>query len=239
MTESIQTFNKSTSQLLPEIKEGLKNYLQYMKGLGYEGVALSETSLRILDEWCKETMVETLDTIQKDLGACWRCKLHKGRKHIVFGDGNPRAKLVLVGEGPGYEEDLQGLPFVGKAGQLLTKMLKAINLLREEVYICNIIKCRPPKNRNPEPDEIAACIPFLRRQIRCIRPNLICALGAFAAQTLLGTDTPISQLRGRFRTYEDIPLLATYHPAYLLRNESKKREAWEDLQKLQRAYEKA
>lgn len=239
MTESIQTFNKSTHQLLPEIKEGLKNYLQYMKGLGYEGVALSETSLRILDEWCKETMVETLDTIQKDLGACRRCKLHKGRKHIVFGDGNPRAKLVLVGEGPGYEEDLQGLPFVGKAGQLLTKMLKAINLLREEVYICNIIKCRPPKNRNPEPDEIAACIPFLRRQIRCIRPNLICALGAFAAQTLLGTDTPISQLRGRFRTYEDIPLLATYHPAYLLRNESKKREAWEDLQKLQEVYERA
>jgi len=224
---------------LPEIREGLKGYFQYMKGLGYEGVALSETSLRILDGWCKGTMVETLDAIQRDLGTCQRCKLHKGRKHIVFGDGSPRAKLVLVGEGPGHEEDLQGLPFVGKAGQLLTKMLKAINLPREEVYICNIIKCRPPKNRNPEPDEITACIPFLRRQIRCIRPNLICALGAFAAQTLLGTDTPISQLRGRFRTYEDIPLLATYHPAYLLRNESKKREAWEDLQKLQEVYEKA
>jgi len=234
-----QTFSDTSIHLLSEIREDFKDYLQYMKGLGYEGVTLSETSLRILDEWCKETMVETLDTIQKDLGACQRCKLHKGRKHIVFGDGNPRAKLVLVGEGPGYEEDLQGLPFVGKAGQLLTKMLKAINLLREEVYICNIIKCRPPKNRNPEPDEIAACIPFLRRQIRAIRPNLICTLGTFAAQALLGTDTPISQLRGRFRTYEDIPLLATYHPAYLLRNPGKKREAWEDLQKLQEAHEKA
>lgn len=229
--------NSSSAHLLPEITDDLKGYLQYMKGLGYAGVALSETSLRILDHWYKEGMAETLDMIQQDLGTCRRCKLHKGRKHIVFGDGNPRAKLVLVGEGPGYEEDLQGLPFVGKAGQLLTRMLKAIHLTRKEVYICNIIKCRPPGNRNPEPDEIAACIPFLRRQIRAIRPNLICALGTFAAQTLLGTDTPISRLRGRFSTYENIPLLATYHPAFLLRNPAKKREAWEDMQKLQEAYD--
>jgi DNA polymerase len=142
-----------------------------------------------------------------------------------------------VGEGPGYEEDLHGLPFVGQAGQLLTKILKAIHLEREDVYIGNIIKCRPPKNRNPEPEEIAACLPFLQRQIRAIRPKLICALGTFAAQTLLQTQTPISRLRGHFQAYEGIPVLPTYHPAFLLRNPAKKRDVWEDMQKLQAAYE--
>jgi len=239
MTEPIQTFNESPTRLLSEIREDLKAYLQYMKGLGYAGVTLSENSLRILDEWYAETMAETLDMIQKDLGTCQRCKLHVGRRHIVFGTGNPRAKLVLVGEAPGYEEDVQGQPFVGQAGQLLTRILRAIRLTREEVYICNIIKCRPPGNRNPEPDEIAACIPFLRRQLRAMRPGLICALGTFAAQTLLGTKTPISRLRGNFYTYEGINLLPTYHPAFLLRNPSKKADVWEDVQKLQEAYAKA
>ena len=144
-----------------------------------------------------------------------------------------------MGEGPGYEEDMQGEPFVGKAGQLLTRILRAIGLTREDVYICNIIKCRPPGNRNPEPDEIAACIPFLRRQLRAIGPGLICALGTFAAQTLLVTKTPISRLRGNFCTYEGIRLLPTYHPAFLLRNPAKKADVWEDMQKLQEAYEKA
>ena len=239
MTEPIQTFNESPTRLLSEIREDLKAYLQYMKGLGYAGVTLSEDSLRILDHWSKGTMAETLDMIRADLGTCQRCKLHKGRKHIVFGAGNPRAKLVLVGEGPGYEEDIQGKPFVGQAGQLLTRILRAIRLTREEVYICNIIKCRPPGNRNPEPDEIAACIPFLRRQLRAMRPGLICALGTFAAQTLLGTKTPISRLRGNFYTYEGINLLPTYHPAFLLRNPSKKADVWEDVQKLQEAYANA
>ena len=239
MTEITRHFGDSSTRVFSEITDDLRGYLQYMKGLGYAGVALSENSVRILDDWYKEAMAETLDMIRKDLGTCQRCKLHKGRKHIVFGAGNPRAKLVLVGEGPGYEEDVHGLPFVGQAGQLLTRILRAIELAREDVYICNIIKCRPPGNRNPEPDEIAACIPFLRRQLRAIRPRLICALGAFAAQTLLGTDTPISQLRGHFHIYEGIHLLPTYHPAFLLRNPSKKRNVWEDMQKLQRAYEKA
>jgi DNA polymerase len=144
-----------------------------------------------------------------------------------------------VGEGPGYEEDIQGEPFVGKAGQLLTRILRAIGLTREDVYICNIIKCRPPGNRNPEPDEIAACIPFLRRQLRAIGPGLICALGTFAAQTLLATKTPISRLRGNFYTYEGIRILPTYHPAFLLRNPAKKADVWEDMQKLQEAYEKS
>jgi DNA polymerase len=239
MTESVQTYNDGSTRLLSEITEDFKGYLQYVKGLGYAGVALSENSLRILDNWNKEAMAETLDMIRKDLGTCQRCKLHGGRRHIVFGAGNPRAKLVLVGEAPGYEEDVQGQPFVGQAGQLLTRILGAIGLTRDDVYICNIIKCRPPVNRNPEPDEIAACIPFLRRQLGAIRPRLICALGTFAAQTLLGTDTPISRLRGHFHTYEGVHLLPTYHPAFLLRNPSKKRDVWEDMQKLQRAYENA
>jgi DNA polymerase len=239
MTEAIKAFNESSTQLLPEIREDLKAYLQYMKGLGYQGVVLSENSVRILERWNKGGLAETLDTIQVDLGACQRCKLHKGRKHIVFGAGNPRAKLTFVGEGPGYEEDIQGEPFVGKAGQLLTRILRAIGLTREDVYICNIIKCRPPGNRNPEPDEIAACIPFLRRQLRAIGPGLICALGTFAAQTLLATKTPISRLRGNFYTYEGIRILPTYHPAFLLRNPAKKADVWEDMQKLQEAYEKS
>ena len=239
MTAPVQAFNDSSVRLLAEITEDFKAYLQYVKGLGYAGAALSENSLRILDNPHKETKSETLDMIQKDLGACRKCRLHKGRKHIVFGAGNPRAKLVLVGEAPGYEEDLKGRPFMGQAGQLLTRILRAIGLTREDVYISNIIKCRPPGNRNPEPDEIAACIPFLRRQVGAIRPRLICALGTFAAQTLLETNTPISQLRGRFHSYENVPLLPTYHPAYLLRNPGKKRDVWEDMQKLQEAYEKA
>ena len=234
-----QTLYNSSARLLSEITEDFKGYVQYVKGLGYTGVTLSESSLRILDEWYKETMAETLDVIQKDLGACQRCKLHGGRKHIVFGSGNPRAKLVLVGEAPGYEEDVQGQPFVGQAGQLLTRILKAIGLAREDVYICNIIKCRPPGNRNPESDEIGACIPFLHKQLKAIRPKFICALGTFAAQTLLGTKTPISRLRGHFHNYEGIHLLPTYHPAFLLRNPSKKRDVWEDMQKLREAYEKA
>ncbi|MBW1740696.1 MAG: uracil-DNA glycosylase [Deltaproteobacteria bacterium] len=238
MTESVRTFHDGFSQNFLEITEDFKGYLQYMKGLRYEGVALSAEALSILGDWDRWAMGETLDMIQKDLGNCQRCKLHKRRKHIVFGAGNPRAKLVLVGEAPGHEEDIQGQPFVGEAGQLLTKVLRAIGLTREDVYICNVIKCRPPGNRNPEPDEIATCIPFLRRQLRAIRPKLICALGTFAAQTLLGTNIPISRLRGHFHTYEGIRLLPTYHPAFLLRNPSKKRDVWEDMQKLQKAYER-
>jgi uracil-DNA glycosylase family 4 len=239
MTEPVHAFNDSCTRLLTEITEDFKGYLQYMKGLGYAGVALSENSLGILDNHYTETKPETLEMIRGDLGTCQKCRLHKGRKHIVFGAGNPHAKLVFVGEAPGYEEDLKGKPFVGKAGQLLTRILRAIELTREDVYICNIIKCHPPGNRNPEPDEIAACIPYLRRQLKAIRPGLICALGSFAAQTLLETDTPISKLRGRFHLYESTPLLPTYHPAYLLRNPGKKRDVWEDMQKLQEAYEKA
>lgn len=177
---------------------------------------------------------DTLEAIRRDIGDCTRCKLCRGRTNIVFGSGNPRARLVFVGEGPGVEEDAQGLPFVGAAGQLLTRMIQAMGLRREEVYICNVVKCRPPNNRNPEPDEVAACSPFLARQIRAIAPKAIVTLGKFAAQTLLETSEPVSRLRGRWHRYEGIDLLPTFHPAYLLRSPHEKRKAWEDLQQVMR-----
>jgi DNA polymerase len=164
-----------------------------------------------------------------ELGDCRRCRLASGRKNIVFGVGNPDAHLVFVGEAPGADEDEQGEPFVGKAGQLLTKMIEAMGYRRQDVYICNVIKCRPPGNRNPEPDEVAACEPFLKKQLASLRPRVIVALGKFAAQCLLRDDTPISRLRGGFRTYEGIKLMPTFHPAYLLRDPTKKKEAWADL----------
>ncbi|MFZ5994046.1 MAG: uracil-DNA glycosylase [Thermodesulfobacteriota bacterium] len=179
----------------------------------------------------------TLADVRRELGDCERCKLHKTRTNIVFGAGNEQAKLVFVGEGPGLDEDIQGEPFVGAAGQLLTRIIRAINLRREDVYICNIIKCRPPKNRNPEPDEIEACKPFVLKQLEAIRPRLICALGSVAAQALLETAAPIGILRGRFHSFRGVKLMPTYHPAYLLRNPAKKREVWEDMQKIQKEYQ--
>lgn len=170
-----------------------------------------------------------LALVREELGDCTRCKLAGSRKTLVYGVGNPDAHLVFVGEGPGADEDEQGEPFVGKAGQLLNKMIEAMGYRRADVYICNVVKCRPPGNRNPEPDEIAACEPFLKKQLGAIRPRMIVALGKFAAQCLLRDDTPISRLRGNFRTYEGIQLMPTFHPAYLLRDPSKKKEAWEDL----------
>lgn len=170
-----------------------------------------------------------LQVLRDDIGDCQRCKLAPSRTNLVFGVGNPDADLVFVGEAPGADEDAQGEPFVGKAGQLLTKMIEAMGYRREDVYICNVLKCRPPGNRNPEPDEVASCEPFLKRQLSAIRPRMIVALGKFAAQCLLRDDTPITRLRGSFRSYEGIPLMPTLHPAYLLRDPSKKKLAWDDL----------
>jgi DNA polymerase len=176
------------------------------------------------------TPVESLAAVRADIGDCTRCKLHAlGRTQIVFGVGNPDADLMFVGEAPGRDEDLQGFPFVGRAGQLLTKIIEAIALKREDVYIANVIKCRPPENRNPEPDEVATCEPFLFRQIDIIKPKVIVALGKFGAQTLLRTLDPISRLRGRVFDYRGAKLIPTFHPAYLLRNPSSKREVWEDM----------
>jgi DNA polymerase len=180
----------------------------------------------------------TLTQVREELGECTRCKLHTGRKQIVFGVGDPNAWLVFVGEAPGADEDEQGEPFVGRAGQLLTRIIEAMKLTREQVYICNIIKCRPPANRNPEPDESASCEPFLIGQLQAIKPKLICALGNFATQILLRTKEPISKLRGRFHSYQGIPVLPTFHPAYLLRNAHEKKTVWEDMKLLQREYER-
>jgi len=180
------------------------------------------------------SQAEALQAIKIDVGPdCSRCKLHTlGRRQVVFGVGKPNADLMFVGEAPGADEDIQGEPFVGRAGQLLTKIIEAINMRREDVYIANVIKCRPPQNRNPEPDEVDQCEPFLFRQIETIKPKVIVALGKFAAQSLLKTTEPITRIRGREYKYRDAILMPTYHPAYLLRNPSSKREVWEDMKRV-------
>jgi DNA polymerase len=175
---------------------------------------------------------ETLLKVREDLGECARCKLHKTRNKIVFGDGSAKAQLVFVGEGPGADEDAQGLPFVGRAGKLLTQMIEAMGLQRSDVYICNVVKCRPPGNRQPEPDEVEKCSPFLFRQLDVLQPKVIVCLGATAAQTLLQTNRGISHFRGQWMDFRGYKMLATYHPAYLLRNPAAKVDVWKDLQKV-------
>lgn len=179
------------------------------------------------------TTATTLEALREHIGDCRRCKLAPHRTNLVFGVGNPAARLVFVGEGPGHDEDLKGEPFVGRAGQLLTEIItKGMKLRREDVYIANVIKCRPPGNRNPEPDEVASCEPFLLRQLELIAPEVIVALGKFAAQTLLRSKTPITHLRGRWYDYHGIKVMPTFHPAYLLRNPAEKRIVWDDIRKV-------
>ena len=186
------------------------------------GLSLFEEVNKIKDD--------TLLKIREDLGDCTRCKLHKGRNKLVFGDGSATAKLVFVGEGPGADEDVQGLPFVGRAGKLLTQMIEAMGLQRNDVYICNVVKCRPPQNRAPEPGEVETCSPYLLRQIDVINPKVIVCLGAVAAKTLLETTRGISQYRGEWQEWRGRKLMATYHPSYLLRNPPAKADVWKDLQ---------
>ena len=198
-------------------------------------VSLPRASAPSLFEAVDKIVDDTLLKVRSDLGECTRCKLHKTRHSIVFGDGNPKAELVFVGEGPGADEDAQGLPFVGRAGKLLTQMIEAMGLQRKDVYICNVVKCRPPENRQPEEDEVSTCSPFLFRQIDVIAPKVIVCLGAVAAKTLLETNRGISQFRGQWLEFRGRKLLATYHPAYLLRNPNAKGEVWKDLQKVMAA----
>ncbi len=175
--------------------------------------------------------VTTLEALRAGIGDCRRCKLHQGRTNIVFGVGNPQAEVMFVGEGPGHEEDLQGEPFVGRAGQLLNDIItKGMKMKREEIYIANVVKCRPPENRNPEPDEVTTCQPFLLKQIDIIKPRILVAWGTFAAQTLLQVKTPISRLRGVWHSYHGVKLMPTFHPAYLLRNPNDKKLVWLDIQ---------
>ncbi|MEE3104267.1 MAG: uracil-DNA glycosylase [Acidobacteriota bacterium] len=197
------------------------------------GVQASQKPSAVGSKASEFTGTESLEAVRSDLGECTRCKLSGlGRQQIVFGVGNPSAELMFVGEAPGRDEDTQGIPFVGRAGQLLTKIIEAIGQSRESVYIANVIKCRPPQNRNPEEDEVETCEPFLFRQIDVIRPRVIVALGAFAAKTLLRSDAPISKLRGREYEYRGATLIPTFHPAYLLRNSKGKREVWEDMKRV-------
>ena len=172
---------------------------------------------------------ESLAQIRADLGACDRCPLHARRRHIVFGVGNPEAELMLIGEAPGQQEDLTGEPFVGRSGQLLTRMLAAIGLERTDVYIANVVKCRPPDNRDPDPAEIARCVPYLHRQIASVRPRVLLTLGRFAAHAIVGLEGSLGELRRQLRSYQQLPVVATYHPSYLLRTPRAKRQAWEDL----------
>ena len=234
---------------MSDVREQVGEHLKYFGELGVAGVSTdkrwstrpdgSGDSRRIPDaehqisDGGARDPAGLLALIQEDIGpACSRCKLHAlGRRQIVFGVGNPDADLMFVGEAPGGDEDIQGIPFVGRAGQLLTKMIQAINLERDQVYIANVIKCRPPDNRNPEPDEVATCEPFLFQQIDAVRPRVIVALGSFAAKALLRSNDSISRLRGRVYDFRGAKLIPTFHPAFLLRSPDRKRDAWEDLKR--------
>jgi len=209
----------------------------------FQGLALSSTQAKVVDEISSDIAypdqpdyLDSLEALREYIGDCQRCKLKRGRKHLVFGEGSPNARLVFVGEGPGREEDLEGRPFVGEAGRLLTRIIKSMGLTREEVYICNVVKCRPPRNRDPEGDEIEACLPFLRQQLNIIRPEVICVLGRIAGQHLLRTDFKITKERGKWHSYRDIPVMPTYHPAFIVRNRQRERElkgqVWEDVKQI-------
>jgi uracil-DNA glycosylase family 4 len=221
------------------MSDPLRDHLEFFTELGVDGIRRDGVwSMRPESQEGQTIRVarspeDALRDIREDLGDCIRCKLHGlGRTQIVFGVGNPNADLMFVGEAPGADEDIQGEPFVGRAGQLLTKIIEAIGMKREDVYIANVLKCRPPGNRNPEPDEVEQCEPFLLRQIDAIKPKVIVALGKFAAQCLLKTNDPITRLRGREYKFRDAILMPTYHPAYLLRTPSAKREVWEDMKRV-------
>lgn len=219
---------------LADAVRALADHLRLQRALGLTELPLSRPYL--------PRPADALRLLEAEASTCTRCRLHHGRTTVVFGSGNPQADLVVIGEGPGADEDLQGKPFVGRAGQLLTKMLESVGLDREkDVYICNLVKCRPPQNRNPEPDEIASCEPYLMGQLGAIEPKVICALGSFAAQSLLRTKEPISKLRGRVHPYGAISLIPTFHPAFLLRNPGPayRKLAYEDMKLLKREYDRA
>jgi uracil-DNA glycosylase family 4 len=218
---------------LRDIIGHLRNLMVMDREMGLDPPTLSPSSLDYLDT--RPAHPNSLEALRDFVGECKRCKLCHGRTHLVFGEGSAKARLVFVGEGPGREEDLAGRPFVGEAGRLLSKIIEnGMGLKREEVYICNVVKCRPPQNRDPEADEIEACLPFLKQQLRIISPEVICTLGRVPAQALLSRGFRITQERGRWYSFSDIPVMPTFHPAYLLRNPGAKREVWADAQEIMR-----
>ena len=214
---------------LAELVDSLSDWLRYQRRLGWRGLPGEVASPPHERE---QPDAKTLEEIRAEMGDCRRCKLYAGRTHLVFGDGAPNARLMFVGEAPGAEEDLQGVPFVGASGQLLNRMLNKLGLRREEVYIGNIIKCRPPGNRDPEADEITACLPFLKKQIQAVRPQVLVTLGRPATQALLGTREPLTRLRGHWQRYQDIRVMPTFHPSYLLRAPQERKKTWADMQQV-------
>lgn len=223
--------------------QGLRALLQGGQDIGLDPPRASAGALAYLDTPASREAssprgkgrAQSLEELREDLGDCRRCRLHRTRTHLVFGEGNPKAELVFVGEGPGREEDRVGRPFVGEAGGLFERIVRAMGLVREDVYICNVVKCRPPRNRDPQADEIRACKPFLCRQLELIEPKVICTLGRIAGKELIGNRFSMTRDRGTWTEYQGVPLMPTFHPAYLLRNASAKRPVWEDVQKIMKA----
>jgi len=217
---------------LAELVAGLSEWLRYQRRLGLRGLPRQAAAPGEAEPAPQAPEIFTLDEIRAEMGDCRRCKLYKGRTNLVFGEGRPDADLMFVGEAPGADEDQQGRPFVGAAGGLLNNLLSKLGLNREEVYIANILKSRPPGNRDPEADEIAACLPFLKMQIAAIRPRVIVTLGRIAAHALLGTKEPLTRLRGRWQQYDHVRVMPTFHPSYLLRAPQERRKTWEDMQQV-------
>jgi len=237
--------DRASGELL-EVIELAKKFLEQEKQRGLQQISVSRETWGELEAAVERANLiaektdprAALDEISVLAGKCTKCSLSRTRTNVVVGEGNPEAKLMFIGEAPGADEDEQGLPFVGRAGQLLTRIIEAIKLQRSEVYICNILKCRPPGNRTPTSDEIACCVPFVLKQVEAINPKIICALGNVAAQTLLNTKNPMNRLRGKFHKFGNALLMPTYHPAALLRNPDYRKYVWEDVQMIQREYEK-
>lgn len=218
-------------QELRELTAALEDWLRFQRRLGWPGTP-GESEGEAPCQVQETGRVLTLKEIRAELGDCQRCKLSHGRKNIVFGDGSARARLMFIGEGPGDEEDLQGLPFVGAAGQLLNRLLGKLGLRREEVYIGNVVKCRPPGNRDPEADETGQCLPFLLKQIEAIKPRVIVTLGRVATQAVLGTQAPLTRMRGQWQKYRETRVMPTFHPSYLLRFPKERHKTWEDMQQV-------
>lgn len=236
---------RASGELL-EVIELAKKFLEQEKQRGLQQISVRRETWGELEAAVERACLAAqkrdpraaIDEIHEQAGNCTKCSLSRTRTNVVVGEGNAEAKLMFIGEAPGADEDEQGLPFVGRAGQLLTRIIEAIKLKRSEVYICNILKCRPPGNRTPTSEEIACCVPFVLKQVQAINPKIICALGNIAAQTLLNTKNPMNRLRGRFHKFGNVLLMPTYHPAALLRNPDYKKYVWEDVQMIQREYEK-
>lgn len=243
----MQNHHPNTTPNLADLTNDIKHYLQFLSDLGCKGFDCSQESLELIRLWGKprpvnrkpvvksEPVRETLESFRADFEGCSRCKLASTRKKAVFGAGNPQARLMFIGDAPGIEEDEVGLPFVGTTGQLLSKMIQAMTLRREDVYLCNIMKCRPPQGRKPLQEEVQACFSFLDRQIQLVKPEVICTLGAFATMTLLDVAEGVAGMRGRFYDYKGIRVMPTFHPSFLLSHPDKKRDAWADLQKVMAA----